>query len=53
MRWLVIILLLAACSEEVTEEEENILDLPCEQVIEESVSCGWPAYLPDGTRIDK
>ena len=47
--------LLTACQVNTNEEwEENELESTrtCERKHPDSVSCGWPVYLPDGTRID-
>ena len=37
--------------EPIEVNEEDIVFV-CERMHPESVSCGWPVYLPDGTRID-
>ena len=43
-------LAIAGCQQAPSPEEER---RECVREHPESVSCGWPVYLPDGTRIDK
>ena len=55
MTLVMLALLCAACDQQSgkstpTEPEESRV---CERKHEDSVSCGWPVYLPDGTRIDE
>ena len=32
---------------------EDDIEFVCPREHPDSVSCGWPVYLPDGTRIEK
>lgn len=54
-RWIAMacaVIVLSSCqSAETTDERDE--PLSCERAHPDSVSCGWPVYLPDGTRIDE
>ena len=43
--------MMTACSAE--EEQQSEDPFECHHVIPESVSCGYPIYLEDGTRIER